>query len=401
MFTRHLTRWLTPLVMLAICGAAFAYNKIAATTVKPPIGIKDTNVAAIDSAKEKQRPFVMPKVDWKPGQPWPGEWTQYPADDVLPHGLKIEVTAGVITCVITEEGDYADYDILGSRYVVGDLDATDITPTLWRHFDLEMPKQDGSIAELSVARPLWWMQENGAKIGKTIDLGMQEIGISGEAKVLKIGRCDVDSRDNQEGSQIVTGKIKHQNAEVWDLVFDNDTSKPLGVTANHPIMSADRNDWVPAGELQINEQVKTTDGTVTLISKSKHPTRETVYNVEVHRSHAYHVSQFGILAHNSNILDCTKTPIYRGDGTRNASSIDIRIDKKTGLLVPEKTGLSLNVDQQKLLGRFGTAPRVKSIPDELHILQQGGDLGHYGISPKVPMTPERFQELLNLVEFFD
>lgn len=359
MITRHSTRWLTPLVMLAICGAAFAYNKIAATTVKPTISIKDIKVAAIDSTKAKQRPFVMPKVDWKPGQPWPGDWTQYPADDVLPRGLKIEVTAGVITGVITgvltEEGDSTDYDVLGSRYVVGDLDATDITPALWRHFDLEMPKPDGSIAELSVVRPLWWMEETGAKVGETIDLGMQEIGISGEAKVLKVRRCDVDSRDNQEGSQIVTGKIKHHNAEVWDLVFNNDTSKPLGVTANHPIMSADRNDWVPAGELQINEQVKTTDGTVMLTSKSKHPTRETVYNLEVHRSHAYHVSQFGILAHNNNILHCTISPSKLQHEFKHAEHFGIsgNWNKQTGKAFHDAIQAHVGrTDIQKITGTY-------------------------------------------------
>jgi hypothetical protein len=42
---------------------------------------------------------------------------------------------------------------------------------------------------------------------------------------------------------------------------------------------------------------------------------------------------------------------------------------------------------------------VKSIPDELQIIQQGKDPGHYGITAKQPMTPERFQELLNQVEF--
>lgn len=99
-------------------------------------------------------------------------------------------------------------------------------------------------------------------------------------------------------------------------------------------------------------------------------------------------------------LDCTKTLIYRGDGTKVARpNIDIKVDKKTGLVIPEKSGLSVHVDQQKLLSRFDTAPRVKSIPDELQIIQQGKDPGHYGITPKQPVTPERFQELLNQVEF--
>jgi hypothetical protein len=112
-----------------------------------------------------------------------------------------------------------------------------------------------------------------------------------------------------------------------------------------------------------------------------------------------YVSEFALLAHSKG-LDCTKTPVYRGDGTKVARpNVDIKVDKKTGLVIPEKSGLSVHVDQQKLLGRFGSAPRVKSIPDELQIIQQGKDPGHYGITPKQPMTPERFQELLNQVEF--
>jgi hypothetical protein len=113
----------------------------------------------------------------------------------------------------------------------------------------------------------------------------------------------------------------------------------------------------------------------------------------------YQVSEFASLAHSKG-LDYTKTPVYRGDGTKVARpNVDIKVDKKTGLVIPEKSGLSVHVDQQKLLGRFGSAPRVKSIPDELQIVQQGKDPGHYGITSRQPMAPEQFQELLDQVEF--
>jgi hypothetical protein len=306
MFSRTSTRWLVPLLILASFGAVVAYNRISATTSSAAASSAHGQLTTVDAPHKKHHPVVMPKIDWKPGQPWPGEWIKYAADSELPNGLTIEVTQGVVTAVAQDEGDQRDYDILGTRYVVGDLDATDITPALWRSLDLEMPKPDCSIAELTVLRPLWWIEQTGAKPGETVDLGMHEIGISGMAKVLNIGRCEVNSRDNPKGSQIVIGKIKHHNAEVWDLVFNHDTAKPLGVTANHPIYSLDRDDWVPAGELKINEKVRTLDGTATLTSKSKRPGRETVYNLEVHRNHAYHVSPFGILAHNSNVLNCFK-----------------------------------------------------------------------------------------------
>ena len=395
MFTRTSTRWLASIGILAVYGVALAYNRIAATSTVQAVGLKDAKVAAVEPVHKKHHPVVMPKIDWKPDEPWPGEWIEYPADDTLPHGLKIEVTAGVITGVTTEKGDKTDYDILGTRYVIGDLDATDITPALWRQFDLEMPKPDGSIAEVSVARPLWWVQETEAKLGGTIDLGMQEVGISGKATVLKITPCTKDSRDGEKGMQLVTGKIKHDNAEVWDLIFNNDTTKPLGVTANHPIMSVDRSDWVPAGELRINEKVRTVEGTATLTSKSKRPARETVYNLEVHRSHAYHVSQFGILAHNNNILDCTKTAVFRGGNSLIAREIDVAIDKVTGLVLP-KRGVSLDTIADNMK-KFGGAFQVKSIPDQLQIIQRGARPSHFEIVPKAPMRLDVFNDLLKKV----
>jgi hypothetical protein len=88
-----------------------------------------------------------------------------------------------------------------------------------------------------------------------------------------------------------------------------------------------------------------------------------------------------IPAHNTG-LDCTKTPVYRGDGTKLARpNVDVRVDKKTGLVIPVTSGLSVHVDKQKLLGRFSTAPRVKTIPDELQIIQQGKDPDTTGLRP--------------------
>jgi hypothetical protein len=98
-----------------------------------------------------------------------------------------------------------------------------------------MPKPDGSIAELSVIRPLWWLQVTGAAVGGSIEIGLHEIGLSGEATVLAIGPCDVDSRETRPGMSIVTGMIRHRNATVWDLTFDGRTEETLGVTANHPL----------------------------------------------------------------------------------------------------------------------------------------------------------------------
>jgi hypothetical protein len=256
------------------------------------------------AAPRKARPILVPNI--KPGEPWTGVWHQAKPDAVLPEGLRFEVCDGIITGVVSAPGPEIS-SLVGSRYVVGDLDATDVTMALWRFLDLELAKPDGSVAKLAVARPLWWLEETGAKAGATIDLAIHEAGIEGSARVLTVGPCPVDSRDNPPGGQIVIGKIEHQNAVALDLVFNGETDKPLGVTANHPIYSEDRDDWVPAGELKVGEQARTVDGVAKLTSKSQRPGRHTVHNMEVHRSHSYYVSHLGVLAHNTGI-GCPKLP---------------------------------------------------------------------------------------------
>ncbi len=47
--------------------------------------------------------------------------------------------------------------------------------------------------------------------------------------------------------------------------------------------------------------------------------------------------------------------------------------------------------------RHGAPLRVKSIPDELEIVQQGRRTEHHEIRPKVEMPVERFEELLRQV----
>lgn len=302
MFSRISTSWLTAVVILASFSVALAFNRIAATSTpsnQPAVGVKDAKVNVAKPAKAKLGMTALPSKE--AAEEFPAYWVKLPADDVLPKGLGIEITAGVITGVAREDGDHTDYEILGTRYLPGDLDFTDVTRPLWRYIDLRLQKPDGSIANINVGRPLWWIQETQASVGSTIDLSMVEVGIEGHAKVLRIGPCDGDSREGDKNSNLVIGKIEHENAVVLDLVLNNDTAKPLGVTANHPLFSADQDDWVPAGEVKIGEKLKTSDGTVTLTGKSQRPGREKVYNLEVHRSHSYYVSQFGVLAHNTGI----------------------------------------------------------------------------------------------------
>lgn len=68
---------------------------------------------------------------------------------------------------------------------------------------------------------------------------------------------------------------------------------------------------------------------------------------------------------------------------------------KNGKVQPIR-GISLELDLADA-AKHGVPHRVKSIPDELEIVQQGKRPGHHEIRPKVEMPVERFEELLKQV----
>ena len=186
-----------------------------------------------------------------------------------------------------------------SRYVPGSLHATDITPALWRRLELVLERPDGSFAEVELIRPLWWLEQTGAVQGGTIHLEVTEAGLEGRARVVSLSDdVTVDSRTAY--GAIVMATIRHENASVIELVLDGDEANALGVTPNHPLYSADRDAWVPAGEFEVGEHVETQDGvTATVTSIRDEGRRETVYNLEVYRAQTYHVGEQRLLAHNT------------------------------------------------------------------------------------------------------
>jgi hypothetical protein len=165
----------------------------------------------------------------------------------------------------------------------------------------------------------------GEGLGSVIWLEMPELGARGWANVVANEVCP----EIYDGpGQPVTATFVHGSAEILDLVFEptgrfsNDgrlfpvgtepalqsssslkspgSSLTLGVTSAHPFWSVTRDDFVPAGELELFEQVVTIDGQLwrlTAITPRDGP--ETVYNFEVAREHVYYVGKDGLLVHNS------------------------------------------------------------------------------------------------------
>ena len=293
---------------------------------------------------------------------------KYKADNIVHSEFGIILSGNTISgFTINRNDDTLPSDIklldnlLGSKYCIGNIDETDVTPALWRSLVLEMECEEGQRVHIELLRPLWWMHKTGAYESQYIDLGSEELGVTGLAKVIKIGGCNVDSRDDKN-SNIVIGTIKRSNCEVIELFFNNDLSNPVCVTAGHPFYSKSRHNWINASNLEINEELL-----------------------------SYY--QYAVLVHNSNILDCTKVKVYRGgnDFITNVER-DVKLDKNN--LVKTTHGVSVNIDVNNL-PKNKEPKQIISIPESLQIIQRGvRDPGHFEIVPKYPMSLEQFKELL-------
>ncbi len=181
------------------------------------------------------------------------------------------------------------------------LDAEEVNPQTWRRIELLAWKPNEETCDVVLLRPLWWIEQSGAKVGGLIRLAIPEMGVAGPAKVLSIGPCP-PIQERQPGLQIVTGTFKHKAKLVLHLHLKG-LDKPIGGTPNHPIYSLDRGDFIPAGNLRIGERLKTRDGVATWVTKvDTIPGEQTVYNLEVHRDHVYYVSNLAVLVHNSYVL---------------------------------------------------------------------------------------------------
>ena len=238
--------------------------------------------------------------------------------------------------VLAQSIDYSKYDISKltqeerGNYVIGSLDETDITPKTWLGIQLILYKHNGTHSSISLLRPLWWFEENKPQIGETMYLSLPEMNLYGEAYILSIKSCNIDSRDVPEGQSVVIGKFAHESAEVLNLIFQNEDGKQetLGVTKTHPLFSIDRSTWIEAGYLEKNEHVRTKDGKkVWLIGKSVREGKHKVYNLEVHRTHTFFVSKFGILAHNTCAVFENKLGISVGSNQDDISFKDTQGNK--------------------------------------------------------------------------
>jgi hypothetical protein len=168
--------------------------------------------------------------------------------------------------------------------------------TNWRFLRLQMIKADGSVADIELLRPVWWIETREAIAGNTIYLDLAELGAEGEAQVLSV---EPSPKIQRSSGNVVTGTFRHQASNLIDLYIEG-LDQPIGCTANHPFWSVNRNTFVNAVDLYSDEKVALRDGKTTRVIKFiPRQGIYTVYNLEVYGEHVYEVTSSGILVHNT------------------------------------------------------------------------------------------------------
>lgn len=194
-----------------------------------------------------------------------------------------------------------------------------IEPDKWRTVKLLIELSHGGRCEITLLRPLPWIEMTKAKVNGTIELQMPEMGIAGPAKVVAIEPCpEIKSHADKippgKSARPVIGKFVTTNAKVIDLSIEG-LDQAIGTTASHPFWSLDRKGWVAAGDLKPGEKLRTADGSATVKSITPRPGTETVYNLEVHKDHTFFVSDAKLWVHNN----CLKDALARGARIKNSA----------------------------------------------------------------------------------
>jgi hypothetical protein len=91
-----------------------------------------------------------------------------------------------------------------------------------------MIKPDGKRLDITLLRPLNWIDNAKATIGATIYFDLPEMGAQGLAKVLNIEPCPTIKRGK---GNVITGTFHHEAANTIDVHVEG-LAKPIGCTEN-------------------------------------------------------------------------------------------------------------------------------------------------------------------------
>lgn len=170
-------------------------------------------------------------------------------------------------------------------------------PAVRYRVELQHERDGGGWVDVVLLRTAEWVAANRVAAGGTLELGLEEMGVCGPAEVLAVEPVLVSLHG--EG-RMVTGTFRHSDGDVGELRVWGEP-EPIGVTAGHLFWSADRQDWVPVGELQPGETVEVWSGLQMVESYTPNVRVGPVHNIEVEGDHCYRVGAQGILVHNTSV----------------------------------------------------------------------------------------------------
>ena len=173
---------------------------------------------------------------------------------------------------------------------------------------------------METLQPPEWVATHGARPGARVPmpLELREMGSRADSVgvVVSNGPCP----EIQPGrGRVVLGTVNHLNTDVLELTITDQRGHQELVrpTARHKFFSADRQQWIPASELNIGEHLAGADGQLTLVNRTHLPGKHRVYNMTVEEEHVYHVSLLGALVHNNKCFP-PGTLVLMADGTTRA-----------------------------------------------------------------------------------
>jgi hypothetical protein len=169
--------------------------------------------------------------------------------------------------------------------------------------DLSVTELNGDEARVTLLRPRQWLIDHHiSKAGDEFWFDHKDAGMQGAAVVTAINSAHISV--NKEKSvyedcvfSTVTATFVRNSKDVWQLAFDGGDT--IGTTSIHPFFSLHRGMWIPAGHINIGEQVLSRNGVQTLLSKHPLPGCHQVYNMEVLDEHNYTIGEEGIVVHNA------------------------------------------------------------------------------------------------------
>lgn len=202
------------------------------------------------------------------------------------------------TAVDTTRGKEAIEEVaLGERVGPASAECAALDVEGWATFGLRMVvlgPAGRDVLELEVLRPREWIGETAAQVGSWVDVELEELSVRGPAEVTSIGRAPVLGAGERCP---VTGRVRHVSHEVITVALEG--GERLEVTQRHPLLSADRGDWVAAGEVRVGERLRSLQGLARVVGVRREARGgEEVFNLEVYGQHRYFVGGAGVVAHN-------------------------------------------------------------------------------------------------------